>query len=101
MIYVFLGFVILVISFLIALLTLIREQRGQAREEQEALFKRQVQESISASQKTEGWDQKSQETAASASVPTVSTENSGWGNDNLIRGGEFIVPRSVGDKEGS
>jgi len=126
MTYVFLGLIVLVISFLIALLTLIREQRQMERE-RDALEGQPPQvPSVSEVERTEvptplihgesladnfqnpqksdagepyPWDQKPQETVVPPSVDVVSGETKGDGNGNLIRGGEFIVPRSVPDKE--
>lgn len=134
--YVFLGLVILVISFLVALLTLIREQRRQGKEherlqeteslvQEQAIFPPPV-----LSSETKGimypeipssgildrqaqnnspidnmghaepfpWDQKPSE--ASPKPPSPLIENSGnLGGNKLADGGEFVIPRSISDKE--
>lgn len=136
MIYVFLGLVILVISFLIALLTLIREQRRQGKEQEKLLETEslvQEQAILSGpvlSSETKGimysensgsgsldrqaqnnspvditghaepfpWDQKPSE--ASPKPPSTLIEKSGdLRGNNLADGGEFVIPRSVSNKE--
>ena len=115
MTFVFLGFVILIVSFLIALLTLIREQRGQEKEQESLnVLLPQAQEpqirkvdTSSQESRVESLEENNRETSDSEPYPwpgksqenddTPSVDISS-SNTSLLKGGEFIIPRS-GDRK--
>ena len=141
MMYVFLGLVILVVSFLIALFTLIREQRNQEKQQErlnqaesleqqssfqpspilpqenttfpnrEVLLDKSESPSLGLNRRFEDsssnnsvgtiepfpWDGKQDEAGTTSTRLTESSPSTGSGD--LARGGEFVIPRSVTDKD--
>ena len=105
MIWVFLGFAILIVSFLIALLTLIRDQREQEKE-QESLNLQQPQEQNHPAEKTEvsyvsnrveNPLENNQESGGSENEFNAGEVSSS--SSSLLKGGEFIIPRGGGDRK--
>lgn len=141
MMYVFLGLVILVVSFLIALLTLIREQRNQEKQQErlnqtesleqqfpfqpspilpqentsfpnrEVFLDKSESPGLGLNRRFEDspssnslgtiepfpWDGKQNEVGITSTKLTKSSPSTGSGD--LARGGEFVIPRSVTDKD--